>query len=102
MTNLPLPYFSKHVPNDCWKEIDQNKQSEIAHKIDFFFTKDDFLELPVEGITDSQVEKLFIEYFSTWIQQPGNLEVFQRSDQMIEVIPYYCNFYFKPSRTLLT
>jgi hypothetical protein len=92
MTNLPLPHFSSLVPAKFWKKIDQNKQSEIAHKIDFFFTEDDFLELPVEGITYSQAKELFIEHFKTWIQQRGNLEVFQLSDQIIEVIPCYCNF----------
>jgi hypothetical protein len=94
MTNLPLPHFSLLVPYEFWKEIDQNKRSEIAHKINFFFffTEDDFLELPIEGINYSQAEELFIEHFKTWIQQRGNFEVFQLSDQIIEVIPYYCNF----------
>ena len=94
MTNLPLPqfYFSSLVPKKCWEGIDQHKKSKITHKIDFFFTEDDFCKLPVEEIDYSQAEELFIERFSTWIQQRGNLEVFQRSDQMIEVIPYYCNF----------
>ena len=94
MINLPLPHFylSLLVPEEFWEKIDQNKRSEITHKIDFFFTENDFLELPVEGIDYSQAEKLFRTHFTTWIQQRGNLEVFQRSDQMIEVIPYYCNF----------